>query len=37
MSIVIVHLLTGFVIMVVGMAAVAAIIVVAVWVAFRKK
>lgn len=35
MSIVIVHLLTGFVIMVVGMAAVAAIIVAAVWLALK--
>lgn len=35
MSIVIVHLLTGFIIMVVGMAAVAAIIVAAVWWALK--
>lgn len=36
MSLIIVHLLTGFIIMVVGMVAVAVIIMGIVWLAFRK-
>jgi len=36
MNLIVVHLLTGFIIFVVGVAAVALIIVAAVWVAFRK-